>query len=91
MAKPINCTPEKNAASCTCTYDGCPRRGKCCECVTYHRAKEQLPGCFFSKEGEKSYDRSYQHFIADNSRSRPFQRNLPTSCDRGCQRNIIRL
>ena len=28
------------------------------ECVAYHRAKGQVPGCFFSKAGEASYDRS---------------------------------
>ena len=53
----MECTVEKNMAACTCTYD-CERRGKCCQCVAYHRAKKQLPGCFFTKEGERTYDRS---------------------------------
>ncbi|HEX71831.1 MAG TPA: cytosolic protein, partial [Candidatus Hydrogenedentes bacterium] len=31
MAK--NCD---NTLECTCTYPGCPRHGKCCECLQYH-------------------------------------------------------
>ncbi|MBN1671700.1 MAG: hypothetical protein JXR37_11730 [Kiritimatiellae bacterium] len=41
----MDCTQEKNKADCTCKSEDCPRRGKCCECVAYHRAKDQLPGC----------------------------------------------
>ena len=39
--------------------------GKCCECVEYHLANRELPGCVFakiSKEAESSYDRSFRHF-----------------------------
>ena len=53
----------QSIAACTCTYP-CPRRGKCCECVEYHRSKNQLPGCFFSKEAEATYDRSYRYFAS---------------------------
>jgi hypothetical protein len=63
----MDCTIEKNSSSCPCTYEGCGRRGKCCECVAYHRDKKQLPGCFFTKEGERTYDRSYQRFVQENS------------------------
>lgn len=63
----MECTIEKNKAACACTYDTCGRKGKCCECVAYHRAKKQLPGCFFSKEGEASYDRSYRRFVMENT------------------------
>ena len=36
-----------------------PRHGKCCECVAHHRDREGgVPGCFFTKEGEATYDRS---------------------------------
>ncbi len=51
-----------NLAACICTYPGCPRKGNCCECVTYHRQKDQLPGCFFSKSEEATFDRSYRRF-----------------------------
>ncbi len=61
----MECIVEKNKAVCACTYP-CERRGKCCECVAYHRAKKQLPGCFFSKGGERTYDRSIRRFIEEN-------------------------
>ncbi|WP_245574437.1 DUF6485 family protein [Desulfovirgula thermocuniculi] len=54
---------EKNKAQCTCTYEPCSRKGKCCECVAYHRRYNQLPGCFFPPEVEKTYDRSYARFV----------------------------
>lgn len=56
---------QQNLAECTCSYDGCSRMGKCCECVSYHRSMKQLPGCFFSTAGEKTYDRSYSAFCRD--------------------------
>ncbi|HOJ44319.1 MAG TPA: DUF6485 family protein [Syntrophorhabdaceae bacterium] len=62
----MECNMEKNRASCTCTYEPCSRKGKCCECVAYHRSKKQIPGCFFSKEGERTYDRSYAKFVSEN-------------------------
>lgn len=58
------CQNEKNLEKCTCTYS-CSRRGMCCECVAYHRDKNQVPGCFFSKEGEKTYDRSIEALYQD--------------------------
>ncbi len=53
---------EANMKDCTCTYPGCPRKGKCCECVLYHRKRNQLPGCFFPKQAEAAYNRSYACF-----------------------------
>ena len=45
----------------------CPRHGKCCECVAYHRDKEGgVPGCFFSKEGEATWDRSIDALYRDH-------------------------
>jgi hypothetical protein len=61
----MECIAQKNMEGCTCTYP-CERRGKCCECVAYHRTKKQVPGCFFSKEGEKTYDRSIRRFLEEN-------------------------
>jgi hypothetical protein len=54
------CNQQKLAASCACTYS-CSRRGKCCECVAYHRSNGEFPGCFFPPEGEKTYDRSFRN------------------------------
>jgi len=51
----MECKKETNA--CSCTYP-CHRRGLCCECVAYHRKNGEVPGCFFTKEAERAYDRS---------------------------------
>jgi hypothetical protein len=58
---------EKNLESCTCTYS-CAKKGICCECVASHRSAGQIPGCFFSKAGEATYDRSIAAFCADCGR-----------------------
>ena len=55
-----------NTRPCPCTYP-CPRHGKCCECVAYHRDKESgVPGCFFTREGEATYDRSIEALYRDH-------------------------
>ncbi len=64
----MDCNKSKNLSSCTCTYEPCPRKGLCCECVAYHRRNGEIPGCFFSKNGESGYDRSVQSFIKDQSK-----------------------
>lgn len=53
-----------NAATCPCTYP-CEHHGKCCACVAYHRADGEFPACFFTKEGEKKYDRSFAMLLKD--------------------------
>jgi hypothetical protein len=63
----MECIKEQNLKNCTCTYS-CPRRGVCCECVTYHRDKGEIPGCFFSKDAEKAYDRSIEYFMETKGR-----------------------
>jgi hypothetical protein len=58
------CNQNQLKEDCTCTYD-CPRRGKCCECISYHLKKNQLPGCAFakiSKDAEKTYNRNFEYF-----------------------------
>lgn len=54
---------KKNLGRCGCTYEGCSRQGICCECLHYHWASKQLPGCLFPAAAEKTYDRSLKHFI----------------------------
>lgn len=58
----MECLKEKNKEKCTCTYN-CPTRGICCACVKHHRENGEIPGCFFPKEAEKTYDRSIENFI----------------------------
>lgn len=57
----------KNKKTCNCTYEPCPRKGKCCECVAYHRASGELPACYFTPGQESTYDRSIGYFIKNNS------------------------
>lgn len=64
----MECTIEENKAGCACTYPGCPRKGKCCECIAYHLENGELPGCCFPPEAEKTYDRSFAKFIEVHSR-----------------------
>jgi hypothetical protein len=55
---------EFNLKDCRCTYSYCERKGKCCECIRYHRERNELPGCLFSPEIEETYDRSIQKFVS---------------------------
>jgi hypothetical protein len=59
----MNCKKEQNLKDCNCTYEGCARKGICCECIKHHREKNQLPACYFSAEDEKTYDRSVEKFL----------------------------
>lgn len=56
------CAVETNASKCNCTYP-CERKGLCCECVAYHRDAGELPACYFSREAERTYDRSIENYI----------------------------
>jgi len=55
-----------NLEKCNCTYD-CNKKGICCECIAYHRSRNELPACFFSKEVEATYDRSCEKFCEDKN------------------------
>jgi hypothetical protein len=59
----MECQQSKNLKNCSCTYPGCPRKGICCECLEYHRIKDELPACYFSKTAESGFDRSIENFI----------------------------
>ncbi len=56
------CKEEKNLKGCNCTYEPCPRKGVCCECLRYHLRMNELPACCFTKAGEATYDRSFVCF-----------------------------
>ncbi|HLV08791.1 MAG TPA: DUF6485 family protein [Halanaerobiales bacterium] len=56
-----------NKENCSCTYTSCSRHGKCCECIAYHRKRDELPGCLFSPGAEKTYNRSVEYYIKTNS------------------------
>ena len=58
---------DKNMAVCNCTYEPCPRKGYCCECIAYHKRNGELPACFFSDADERTYNRSIEFFVRRNS------------------------
>ena len=64
----MECEKEANLEKCNCTYSGCSRKGKCCECLHYHLSMNQLPACCFPPDAEKTYDRSFEKFIEVHSR-----------------------
>ncbi|MDP2910306.1 MAG: DUF6485 family protein [bacterium] len=61
----MECQKERNLKTCSCTYPGCPRKGICCECIRHHLANNELPACCFSKETEKTNNRSIEKFFED--------------------------
>ena len=58
----MECNIDTNKARCPCTYEPCPRKGKCCECIAYHLKYDELPACVFPAEVEKTFDRSFARF-----------------------------
>ena len=65
-----SCDEHKNRDRCNCTYEPCPRKGICCECLEYHRRKSQLPACYFPAEVERTYDRSIARFVKLHANAR---------------------
>jgi hypothetical protein len=61
----MDCNLKANKAKCNCTYEPCPRKGKCCECIAYHLEMRELPACAFPSEIERTYDRSFQRFAEE--------------------------
>ena len=58
----MDCKKDKNLDRCACTYAGCSKKGVCCDCLTYHLKMQQLPGCCFPPDVERTYDRSFRAF-----------------------------
>jgi hypothetical protein len=56
------CKKDKNLLNCNCTYD-CDKKGLCCVCIAHHRVKNELPACYFSKNNEKTYNRSINNYL----------------------------
>jgi len=63
----MECKIEENLKHCICTYEPCSKKGKCCECILYHRRLGELPGCLFPPEVERTYDRSIARFVQIHS------------------------
>jgi hypothetical protein len=60
----MECKQEHNKKQCSCTYEPCSRKGLCCECLSYHLRNRELPACCFPKEAERTYNRSFEYFVA---------------------------
>ena len=58
----VECKKEENKTMCNCTYP-CTKKGMCCECISYHRGRGELPACYFPDDVEKTYDRTIENFI----------------------------
>ncbi|HOX43598.1 MAG TPA: DUF6485 family protein [Myxococcota bacterium] len=65
---PRSCDEAKNREGCNCTYEPCSRKGRCCECLAYHRRAGELPACYFPAEVERGYDRSIECFVRTRRR-----------------------
>jgi hypothetical protein len=60
----MECNQRQNWQECSWTYEPCPRKGIRCECIAHHRTYDELPGCLFASEVERTYDRSIRRFLA---------------------------
>lgn len=59
----MECQKQAHLNVCNCSYEPCPRKGICCECIRYHLSSRQLPACCFPASAEATYDRSFEHFV----------------------------
>lgn len=62
IIKMAECKKSENLKKCNCTYPGCERKGICCDCISYHLKRKELPACCFPDDVEKTYDRSFEKF-----------------------------
>lgn len=47
------CNIDKNNSNCNCTYEPCPRKGICCDCLRYHQKMDEVPACFSQMKSKK--------------------------------------
>ena len=47
---------------CLCPKESCPNHSNCRACVIKHRAKNEVPSCFFGSVTERIIDKSYKNF-----------------------------
>ncbi len=58
----MECQKDKNLEFCNCSYP-CEKKGICCQCIAYHRSRNELPACYFDSLNEKTYDRTIDNFV----------------------------
>lgn len=59
----MDCKQNKNLKGCNCSYEPCARKGLCCDCLQYHLRNRELPACVFPEDAERTYDRTFEHFV----------------------------
>jgi hypothetical protein len=59
----LDCKKDANLARCNCSYSSCSRKGVCCDCLAYHLKSRELPACCFPADAERTYDRTFEHFV----------------------------
>ncbi len=59
----MECKLKENLKNCPCTYPHCDMKGRCCDCIRYHRERGELPACYFPADVEKTYDRTIERFV----------------------------
>ncbi len=64
----MSCSENSANSRCTCSKSDCLTWSDCRLCVPKHRNRGEIPGCFFTPEGEKTYNRSIEFFIQDQQR-----------------------
>ena len=47
---------------CLCPKTECNNHGNCKACVLKHRAKDEVPSCFFGKVEKRVTDKSFKNF-----------------------------
>jgi len=58
----MECKENEIRGYCNCTYEPCPRKGICCDCLKYHLRDNELPACCFPADAERTFNRSFEHF-----------------------------
>lgn len=66
-----SCNRNLRKNNCPCSYTDeqgnfCIHKGKCCVCIAHHKKNNELPACYFTKEQEKTYDRSIDNWWHNN-------------------------
>lgn len=58
----MECKSQTSKRKCNCTYEPCPRKGICCDCLAFHLGSRELPACCFPNDVERTYDRGFERF-----------------------------
>ena len=58
------CKVDENKRDCPCTFAGCGKHGLCCDCLSSHLGRRQLPACAFPSDIAGTDERSIDEFIS---------------------------